>query len=219
MKTRKKNHYFPVAVILIFMLFLGLKLGSGQQQDVSRWSADTHQSANFPLLGRHRTVPCRDCHLGLVFQGTPKSCESCHWERRQDDRYQLRLGRHCEDCHDTFSWKNIKPGQWSHVEASGYRLEGIHSTLDCVECHGTEGFTDAVADCLNCHEKDLLAADDPDHSSAGFPVQCLMCHFSNSTWEGGSQTSYSNEDVCITVLNITGKSVRIPVGRYYLQLV
>jgi len=169
----------------ILLWFSGHKIGLGQkqEQEVETWTVESHDRTNFPLTGRHRTVSCVECHLNNVFEGTPTACEVCHWERRQDDRYQLRLGTHCGDCHTTFAWKNVPPNRWNHIAVTGYALEGTHRTLDCVECHGESGFTDKNKDCFSCHEEDYREADDPNHVAAGFPTQCQLCH-SNNSWQG-----------------------------------
>ncbi len=101
-----------------------------------RMDVESHDRTNFPLTGKHRTLSCRECHLNLVFEGTPTDCEVCHWQRRQDDRYGLRLGMRCSDCHTPQSWKKVDPAKWSHEMETGFRLEGIHRTLDCETCHG-----------------------------------------------------------------------------------
>ena len=54
-----------------------------------------HAASGFRLDGRHQTVPCQSCHLNGVYKGTPTTCFDCHWVRRQDDRYQTRLGLRC----------------------------------------------------------------------------------------------------------------------------
>ncbi|MFC2165315.1 multiheme c-type cytochrome [Acidobacteriota bacterium] len=173
-------------LIGIFLWLIGHQLVPGQEQgqEVEKWTVETHDRTNFPLTGRHRTVSCRECHLNKVFEGTPTACEVCHWERRQDDRYQLRLGNHCGDCHTTFAWKNVSPNKWNHLAATGYALEGVHRTLDCVECHGESGFVMNKIDCFSCHEEDYRETREPDHVSAGFPTQCQLCHFNTHSWQG-----------------------------------
>jgi len=155
------------------------------QAQVRPFTVESHDATRFPLLGRHRTVTCRDCHSNLVFEGTPTSCESCHWQKRQDDRYQLRLGSHCGDCHTPQDWKAVPPDRWDHERETGFRREGIHRTLDCADCHGQEGFRAAGISCLSCHEEDLREARNPDHVAAGFPPSCQACH-SNRSWAGAA---------------------------------
>src|SRR5512143_1899483 len=111
------------AVILPVLLGLGALRGAGQDQAAAAaktsragqaWTAESHDRTNFPLTGKHRTLGCRECHINLVFEGTPTDCEACHWIRRQDDRYSLRLGTRCSDFHTPQSWKNVDPALWSH---------------------------------------------------------------------------------------------------------
>jgi len=171
-------------MVLFFIWFFGHQLGMGQKQKIIPWSVETHDRTNFPLTGRHRTISCRDCHLNNVFEGTPTSCEACHWERRQDDRYLLKLGSHCKDCHNTFSWKNVEPNKWNHLNISGYRLEGMHRTLDCLQCHEDENFIKPMVDCYSCHSGDFKGARNPDHIAAGFSTQCRICHIHVGSWKG-----------------------------------
>ena len=158
---------------LLFSVFagvFGLQIGNAQTDVVVPWLFNTHDKTNFPLTGRHRTVPCRECHWNNVFEGTPSSCYACHWIRRNDDRYQLKLGSLCEECHTTFSWKNVPSQKWNHERDAGYGLRGTHRFLDCVECHGeTEIFYEDVS-CLSCHKQEFESSLNPDHAAAGFSL-------------------------------------------------
>ena len=173
-----------LAGALFFLLEPGLELGAQN----GRWTAASHDQTNFPLLGRHRSVPCGDCHLNGVIAGTPSACEACHWERRRDDRYQLRLGAHCDDCHTPFDWKKLKPNSWEHGRESGFPLAGVHKTMDCVACHPGSSFKGQSQDCYSCHRRDYERA--PSHVSSGYSTDCLQCHFSMTSWTGG-QTDHS----------------------------
>lgn len=180
----------PLAILLAAALIVPLVLvfaaPAGRGQDKAAppktpkpgpdWTAESHDRTNFPLVGKHRTLACRECHVNLAFEGTPTDCEACHWERRQDDRYALRLGARCADCHTPQSWKRVDPGLWSHEAVTGYALEGTHRTLDCETCHGTGGFSPRPTDCYACHESDYRGANDPNHLQAGFPTSCPSCH-------------------------------------------
>ncbi len=172
-----------VVMIVLFIWFSGPNAGMGGKQEAVQWSAESHDRTNFPLVGRHRTVACIECHLNGVFEGTPTTCEICHWERRQDDRYELRLGTHCADCHEPFTWKQVAPNKWNHEAATGYPLEGVHRTLDCVECHGERSFIGTTVDCFGCHESDYRESDNPDHIAAGFSTECKLCHVNNNSWK------------------------------------
>lgn len=179
-----KNAILFVTAVFLSIWIWGSKPGLGQKQEDTRFTVETHDKTNFPLIGRHRTVSCGECHLHGALKGTPTDCEACHWVRRQDDRHQLRLGLHCGDCHTPFSWKNVGSDKWNHLDAVGYSLEGMHKTLDCVDCHGEDGFLRSVIDCFDCHEEEFSKAKNPDHRAAGFPTQCQLCHQNNTRWEG-----------------------------------
>ncbi len=154
-----------------------------------QWNVVSHDRTNFPLTGKHRTINCRDCHINDVFEGTPKACEVCHWERRQDDRYKLRLGTDCAECHTPQSWKKVDPAKWNHETVTGFKLEGVHQFLDCTDCHGTQGFAKVPTDCYSCHARDYLRTTNPDHAAAGFPTDCKTCHTMRS-W-GGAQFNHT----------------------------
>jgi hypothetical protein len=180
------------ALAVTLLLVFGARSGTGQEKAAAaakaqrsgrEWTIESHERTNFPLVGKHRTLSCRECHINLVFEGTPTDCEVCHWERRQDDRYALRLGTRCADCHTPQSWKRVDPALWSHETATGYALEGTHRTLDCEACHGTGGFAPQPTDCYACHESDYRGTNEPNHLQAGFPTSCPSCHDQRS-WAG-----------------------------------
>ena len=198
MKRTRRNSATALAtasaIALVALLVLTAQKGSSQEQAAAAlkppragqdWTAESHDRTNFPLTGKHRTLACRECHINLVFEGTPTDCEVCHWQRRQDDRYALRLGTRCSDCHTPQSWKKVDPGLWSHEVNVGYRLEGIHRTLDCETCHGSGGFSGRSTDCYSCHRSDYEGTDDPNHVQAGFPTTCASCH-TQRAWEDAS---------------------------------
>jgi hypothetical protein len=188
------------ALVLPLLLVLGVRDGTGQEKAAQagktskaaqEGTIESHDRTNFPLTGKHRSLACRECHINLVFEGTPTDCEVCHWQRRQDDRYSLRLGTRCADCHTPFSWKKVDPALWSHETNVGFRLEGIHRTLDCEACHGSAGFTAQQPDCFGCHESDYNGTREPNHAQAGFPTSCPSCH-DQRAWHNASFNHTSN---------------------------
>jgi hypothetical protein len=175
----------PIVGVTLSLSLLGGLMGQAKPQGQEKWTPEKHDvSTNFPLSGRHRTTPCGECHIKGVFEGTPTACEACHWERRQDDRYETRLGFHCGECHTPEAWKNVSPAKWNHQDRTGFKLEGEHRFLECADCHGENNFQSGAVDCFGCHEEDFRKAKEPDHIAAGFPTQCRICHKSSLTWKG-----------------------------------
>lgn len=184
---RKRRFYIPGVLVLTFLLiFVWMGSIAGQ----SSRGAITHDKTNFPLIGKHRTIPCSLCHLNNIRRGTPRDCEACHWYRKQDDRYKLQLGLHCEDCHTPYSWKKVKPNSWDHEQEVGFRLEGVHKTLDCDECHTSGTFAAEVGDCIICHRKEYESVTDPNHMLGQFPSDCSTCH-TMLHWEGTKDFHFS----------------------------
>jgi hypothetical protein len=152
-----------------------------------RWTAASHDQTNFPLLGKHRSVSCGECHLKGVTAGTPSDCEACHWSRRQDDPYKLYFGIHCAECHTPFDWKKLKANSWEHGQMTGFQLTGVHKTMDCSGCHPNNVFKSQPRDCYFCHRQQYERA--PNHVGANYSTDCRMCHFSMTTWTG-AQTGH-----------------------------
>ncbi len=152
-----------------------------------RWATASrafHKSGQFPLEGRHLAVPCASCHVSGVTRGTPTQCFDCHWARRQDDRYHLRLGSQCEQCHRPTSWTAVT---WNHTARTGYALNVAHAVLRCDNCHKNGTFINTRLDCFGCHEEDYRRARNPNHVEAGFPTTCEACHRQTaSTWGSGA---------------------------------
>lgn len=141
-----------------------------------------HNATTFPLEGRHLVTACEACHLEGVYKGTPNTCYACHWVRRQDDRYALRLGSQCETCHRPTAWT---PARWDHGAMTGLRLGPSHALLGCDTCHKGESFRTGSAACIACHREDYDRTQAPNHAAAGFPVACEGCHRpSDATFAG-----------------------------------
>jgi len=128
---------------------------------------DVHREASFPLTGAHAGADCQGCHslreLGdLRYLATQTDCVGCHrteYESTTDpDHVQDGFGETCEDCHGTAAWAG---GFFNHERQVPGR------TLICSECH----------------QDDYDRTTRPDHTAAGFPLDCAACHGTRS-WYG-----------------------------------
>lgn len=156
-----------VAALVVF----GGAVGLGAQWETPGRSF--HNATSFPLEGRHLIVACESCHVAGVYKGTPNTCVACHWIRRRDDRYALRLGSQCEQCHRPTAWT---PARWDHGTMTGMPLGSAHRLLGCDTCHSGGEFRGTNAACVSCHRQDYDRTREPNHAAAGFPVTCDTCH-------------------------------------------
>ena len=174
--------------ILVFLTICGVlvTIASSQtkEEQIGQALIKAHDNTSFPLVGGHRDVECGACHLKGVIGGTPESCEACHWTRKQDDPYQLQLGMQCAKCHTPESWKMLASSTWNHETETGFRLDGGHGALECAQCHTSGSFGGVTTECYVCHSSQFQTAKRPDHTAAGFPTDCELCHVGGGQWEG-----------------------------------
>jgi hypothetical protein len=140
------------------------------------WKAKdfNHNLSRFPLLGKHATVKCKDCHLTPRYKDAPRDCYSCH---KKDDTHKLKFGLACEVCHNARNWRIW---DYDHTRAARYVLDGAHAKVACVKCHSEpapKGKNAATAGttCISCHRRDDV------HDGAFGPI-CEQCH-STDNWK------------------------------------
>lgn len=140
-----------------------------------------HNKTRFPLVGQHRMVGCRKCHISMEFSKAKTKCSECH-----TDVHQGTVGNDCERCHNTTSW--IVPNVKSIHQQVGFPLRGAHATADCRRCHtspSTLRFDNIRTDCYACHKDkyNATAGKTYDHRVLGFDTDCAHCHNrSGMTW-------------------------------------
>ncbi|HLG18555.1 MAG TPA: hypothetical protein VI895_01910 [Bdellovibrionota bacterium] len=158
-----------------------------------------HRTTRFPLVGKHRPVPCEKCHPWqkdtttpaksfptplrkqfLELNGMPfSSCESCH-----RDVHEGKFGKTCETCHTPNDWhelinKKVK-GREFH-EKTRFPLRGAHASVECRSCHGPFGKTPAkfkglkFERCSDCHIDAHVG-----QLTAALWKDCSDCHNVNS---------------------------------------
>jgi hypothetical protein len=127
-----------------------------------------HDLSRFPLIGRHATVACEECHISLRYKDASFACASCH----EDDHHEGRLTPNCALCHNPNGW-----ALWlfDHDTQTRYPLTGKHRGLICDACHVTKQLTKITlpTTCFSCHQKD-----DVHHGALG--RNCERCHVTSS---------------------------------------
>jgi len=138
-----------------------------------------HNTTDFTLNGKHKTVDCFKCHkntteAAMVFSFTPKvsetQCASCH-----KDVHKGKLGNNCAKCHAETSFIALKSetkATFDH-DATDYPLEGKHVVVDCKKCHKGR-YTEAInfSACKNCHADYHKA----EFARNGTSPDCVECH-------------------------------------------
>ncbi|MFZ5433343.1 MAG: hypothetical protein ACOZB3_06160 [Calditrichota bacterium] len=129
-----------------------------------------HSKTRFPLIGRHIQVTCRQCHSSLVFSDAGSECLNCHL-----DIHQGQFSQSCSECHTPQGWSDESQMYIYHQQAR-FPLTGVHASLDCQICHAAGEYTGLPLDCQGCHLQAYYSTQNPNHSDAGFSLQCAECH-------------------------------------------
>ena len=125
---------------------------------------DHDKKTKYPLLGKHKTAKCSDCHKGDIYKDKLQStCISCH---EKDDKHKGQEGKKCETCHDEQTWNKTT---FNHNKMSVFPLLGRHMLVECKKCHVAATFKDAKSDCWSCHEKE-------DVHKRKLGTECQTCH-------------------------------------------
>ena len=150
-------------------------------------------SKYYPLQGAHRAVPCRSCHVSLVFSRAGKSCVDCH-----QDVHRGEMGTDCARCHTPLSFIDRSEAVRMH-RTSRFPLSGAHAAADCESCHRTRSlgrtmYVGLPVECAGCHDSAAFPTAPqrpPDHVPAGFTGDCSVCHSSVTfgTARGGHATN------------------------------
>lgn len=140
-----------------------------------------HGSTEFELLGQHKDVSCKSCHVSLKFTNTEMDCQSCH-----TDIHQNSVGFDCQRCHTSNSW--IVTDITEIHNMSRFPLLGSHRIADCNECHESNSllnFKPLGVTCYDCHISDYQSTTSPNHIASNYSTDCENCHsLNNISWGG-----------------------------------
>jgi hypothetical protein len=144
---------------------------------------DHSRDTTWPLLGKHKKVPCHTCHTAPVaVQKLGTDCISCH---RPSDVHAGKLGKHCDECHTPQGWRSSV--SFDH-DLTSFPLVGQHVAVPCEQCHVTRQYRDVGKECVECHKKD-------DVHKGKLGKDCSRCHSPNGwkLWEfdHGKETGFA----------------------------
>ena len=156
----------------------------------SRFDANAHRRTNFPLTGRHATIPCESCHLDQRDRGFTRAtvdCIACHqtdYARTRAtsiDHAAAGFSTRCRDCHNAWTFKGARFPAHSNC----FQLApGPHAGIACLDCHtslrsvvATGTCSTNTASCTRCHAGPKTQAQH--RQVAGFQYsdrRCYECH-------------------------------------------
>ncbi len=143
-----------------------------------------HSKSSFPLTGAHVSVPCASCHVNNNFTSVPTTCVGCHQQNfntaSNPPHSSGGFSTDCTTCHTTTAWQ---PSTFNH-STTKFPLTGAHATVTpCTSCHTVSPWSAQSTACVNCHQADFTAANNPPHT--GFPTDCTTCH-TTTAWQPAS---------------------------------
>lgn len=141
-----------------------------------------HNKTHFPLLGKHKTLSCKQCHKEEVVNGKTRqgfknlkyaNCNACH-----QDVHENKFGQNCKKCHQETSFKQIRTGNTFNHDLTNFPLLGLHRQLECVQCHKSGNMTKPLKHgrCSDCH-KDIVHKGE--FAVNGKSPDCSQCHDNN----------------------------------------
>lgn len=142
------------------------------------WTTATFDhSTHLPLIGKHATLVCGQCHNKSPL---PTTCEGCHSPPATG---HLGQPNNCDSCHSVNGWKPAA------VDHSKFPLTGKHATALCADCHTDPSKPNVPkgTTCVGCHDADRSKPTIPNHLTGGFPTDCVSCH-ATSGWKPASFT-------------------------------
>ena len=101
-----------------------------------------HSATQFPLRGKHTTVPCAKCHGGSTQKNIPvtadrfhvarfRHCADCHADAHNGEFARRADGGACQSCHTE---DGFTPSNFVHATAK-FVLRGRHADVKCAKCH------------------------------------------------------------------------------------
>lgn len=143
---------------------LGARCGACHGEDSwrSRFDAEAHRRAGFPLTGRHAFIPCEECHGDRLNRGQSRPISTCYDCHQADFLGTSRpgafdhtgLSRDCRQCHQAWTFRN---GAYAAHDACFVITSGQHAGIGCRQCHvtfppiGQCGPACTTTRCTSCH--------------------------------------------------------------------
>jgi hypothetical protein len=171
---------------------------------------DHNTYTKFPLTGAHVSVACTSCHINGNYTTTPTDCYSCHKTdyagTTNPNHAAAGFPTDCSVCHSTTSWA----GATFDHSTTGFPLTGAHINVACASCHVNGNYSLSSTACSSCHMNDYNGTTNPNHKTAGFPLDCTLCH-TTAAWQP-STFNHNN-----TPFPLTGAHVNVACANCHIN--
>jgi hypothetical protein len=135
-----------------------------------------HDLTDYPLVGMHIPVECKECHTTENYTDPIdfSECQNCHEDYHEGEFVTNGITEDCASCHSTEAgFEETSYSVERHAETD-FPLEGGHIATPCFECHLNEekwAFRNIDSECVDCHD---------DQHDSQFLVagvnDCARCH-------------------------------------------
>ncbi len=149
----------------------------------STWASSFNHSAIYPLLGRHLTAACTNCHKNNVYKGTARDCYPCHQANydaaSSPNHRSAGFPTTCDACHKASdsSWNQ---GTFNHTWFP--ITSGKHAGRQCVDCHQNPSNYKVFQCTTACHPQSSM---DREHSGRqGYRYDSAACYSCHPTGRG-----------------------------------
>ncbi len=182
---------------------------------VGGWSfvrSFNHSQTQFPLTGKHVSIPCAKCHAQMESKKGPlvnfatkefRDCQPCH----PSPHGPGLSSRQCKSCHETSSW-SLGPSTPFDHSLTRFALEGKHIGLKCETCHKPQlkssfpsRYFLAFTKCSECH-----ADYHRGQFASKYGNDCAICHTVGSF----KPSTFTHAKHASTKLPLTGSHAAVP---------
>jgi hypothetical protein len=118
-------------------------------------AAFDHSRTKFPLVGRHKSVGCNNCHKAPSgYKMKFALCTDCHTDFHKAQFVVNGMTQNCSECH---SENGFRPASFTLEmhNKSKFQITGAHLATPCESCHYQQNnwqFKGIQIECIHCHE-------------------------------------------------------------------
>ena len=143
-----------------------------------------HDLTDFPLVGKHNSVDCKECHTGnsLTEPMEHNACADCHEDYHRGEFEVNGISLDCAECHTEEGFEGSLYTIEQHNQTK-FPLEGAHLATPCFACHIDEEddnrwvFRNIGERCVDCHDD----VHEGYISEEYYPNQdCQKCHIADN---------------------------------------